>query len=145
MSLGEMTKRNGAQNCLVEEKILKQVDEEIESNVRRKGLWAKALQKCRSNEQKANVLYIKYRAQSIKDEADIAKVLSKEPPAAIIQNYISKALKQEPVKKKQLQKVPSVSMSQKDHKKKCYKCGKVVSLAIKPCPHCNCNSYVFCG
>ena len=145
MSLGGKSKRIVAVNRFVQEKTYGQVLEEIESNVRRKGLWAKALQKSRGNEHKAHTLYIEYRAQSIKDEAETAKVLSRETSATIIQNYITKMERHDPEKKKRLQNVPSNLMSQKYQEKKCYKCGKKVSLAVKPCPGCSCNSFVFCN
>lgn len=130
---------------LVEEKIYGQVIEELESVTRRKSLWEKALQKSRSNEQKAKVLYVEYRVQSIKDEAVIARTLAEEHSDNIIQSYLSKVEKQEPEIKQRLHDIPNNLMAQKYHEKKCYKCRKVVSLAVKPCPTCHCNSFVFCG
>ena len=78
MSFWKKTKQTAIVNRLVEEKIYEQVLREIESGLRRDGLWAKALQKGRGNEQEAKALYIEYRVQSIKDESEIAKVLSEE-------------------------------------------------------------------
>lgn len=131
-------------NHFVEEKIYGQVLEEVKSAVRREGLWEKALQVSRSNEQKAQVLYVEYRVQSIKDETVIARALSEDHSDNIIQAYLSKVEKQMPEKKQRVQNIPSDLMDQKYHEKKCYKCGKVVSLAVKPCPACRCNSFVFC-
>lgn len=76
MSFWKNAKKTAIVNRLVEEKIYEQVLREIESGLRRDGLWAKALQESRGNEQEAKALYIKFRVQSIKDEAEIAQTLS---------------------------------------------------------------------
>lgn len=76
MSFWKKAKQTAIVNRLVEEKIYEQVLREIESGLRRDGLWAKALQESRGNEQEAKALYIKFRVQSIKDEAEIAQTLS---------------------------------------------------------------------
>lgn len=73
MSFWKKAKQIAIVNRLVEEKIYEQVFREIESGLRRDGLWAKALQESRGNEQEAKALYIKFRVQSIKDEAEIAR------------------------------------------------------------------------
>lgn len=78
MSFWKKAKQTAIVNRLVEEKIYEQVLHEIESGLRRDGLWAKALQKSRGNEQEAKALYIEYRVQSVKDEAEIAQTLSNE-------------------------------------------------------------------
>ena len=51
-----------------EEALYKQVLEEIESGVRRKGIYAKALADCLGDVLKAESLYIRYRVQSLVDE-----------------------------------------------------------------------------
>ena len=51
-----------------EEVLYKQVLEEIESGVRRKGIYAKALADCLGDVLKAESLYIRYRVQSLVDE-----------------------------------------------------------------------------
>ena len=131
-------------NCFVQEETCSEVLEEVESSYRQKDLWARALQKSRGDEYKANALYINYRAQFIKDEIETAKALLREPSTTIIQNYITKMGLHTPVIKKRSQNVPRNLMSQKYQEKKCYKCGEKVPLEVKPCPGCNCNSFVFC-
>ena len=76
MEFCEKAKQSDILGRLVEERIYEQVLREIESGIRRDGLWAKALQKSRGNEQEAKALYIEYRVQSIKDEAEISETLS---------------------------------------------------------------------
>lgn len=57
-----------AEERLLEEKLYALVLQEIESGIRRDGLWAKALSDCNFDEQMTKALYIKLRVQSIKDE-----------------------------------------------------------------------------
>jgi hypothetical protein len=90
MSFWKKVKQTAIVDRLVEEKLYAQVLREFESGVRRDGLWAKAFQNSQGDEQKANALYIGYRVQSIKDEAEIAdmlagqyKVESKQTPAKL--------------------------------------------------------------
>jgi uncharacterized Ntn-hydrolase superfamily protein len=56
-----------------EEQVYAQVLQEVESGLRRDGLWAKALASARGNESGARALYIEYRVQSVKDEMMLAK------------------------------------------------------------------------
>ena len=61
----------------MEEQIYAQVYEEISKGEKREGLWAKALAGSEGGgEAKAKSLYIKYRAQSIKDEANVAEAVT---------------------------------------------------------------------
>ncbi|MCO7473031.1 hypothetical protein [Stenotrophomonas maltophilia] len=54
-----------------EEKLYASVMKELESGVRRDGLWLKAIEMSNADQAKAKILYIKYRVQSMKDELDI--------------------------------------------------------------------------
>lgn len=76
MSFWKKVKQTVIVDRLLEEKLYEQVLREIESGIRRDGLWAKALQNSCGNEQEAKALYIKYRVRSIKDEAEISEALS---------------------------------------------------------------------
>ncbi len=76
MSFWKKVKRTAIVDRLVEEKLYEQVLREVESGVRRDGLWAKAFQKSHGDEQKAKALYFEYRLQSIKDEAEISAALA---------------------------------------------------------------------
>ena len=78
MSFWKKVKQTAIVDRLVEEKLYAQVLREIESGLRRDGLWAKAFQKSHGNEQKAKALYYEYRIQSIKDEAEIAAMYGEQ-------------------------------------------------------------------
>jgi len=53
----------------VEEKLYEDVAKELGANIRREGLWAKAVGQSLGDETKIESLYIKLRVQSLKDEA----------------------------------------------------------------------------
>lgn len=59
-----------------DEEIYAHVLKEIESGIRRDGLWAKALANSAGDSEKAKSFYIKYRAQAIKDERKLAESLA---------------------------------------------------------------------
>ncbi len=145
MSFAEKTKRTVAVEQLIERNTSEKLLEEIELCARRKKIWARAIQKSRGNEKKATTLYLEYRIQAIKDEVEIAKALLEEHSATIIQGYISKMEQRDSEKKKRLHNITGNEMPQKYQRKKCYKCRKMMILAVKTCPNCNCNSFVFCG
>lgn len=71
MGLFDDIKAKGAAYRLTEEALYSEVLREMESGVRRDGLWAKSLAESAMDTNKAHALYIKYRVQSIKDEAEI--------------------------------------------------------------------------
>lgn len=75
MSFWKKIKQNAMLGRLVEEKLYEQVLREIESGIRRDGLWAKAIQNSNGNDQEAKALYIRYRVQSLKDEIDISNAI----------------------------------------------------------------------
>jgi hypothetical protein len=60
-----------------EEALYKQVLDEVESGVMRKGIYAKALADGLGDEGKAQSLYIKYRVQSLAEELKSAAELEK--------------------------------------------------------------------
>lgn len=64
-------KNHQAKARLLEESLYLQVAEELAAGHRRDGLWAKAIVNTDGDEQKAKALYIKYRVQSILDEAAV--------------------------------------------------------------------------
>lgn len=71
MGLFDDIKAKGAAYRLTEEALYSEVLREMESGVRRDGLWAKALAESAMDTNKAHAQYIKYRVQSLKDEAEI--------------------------------------------------------------------------
>ena len=60
-----------------EEKVYEAVAQELESGVRREGLWLKAIANADGDETKAKALYIRYRAQALLDEAHVAAHVAK--------------------------------------------------------------------
>jgi hypothetical protein len=59
-----------SESRLEEELMYKHILEEMEANIVREGLYAKALANSDGDESKAKALYMKYRVQSIKDTLD---------------------------------------------------------------------------
>lgn len=57
-----------------EEEIYEQVAQELASNVRKEGLWMKAVENTGGDEAKTKALYIKYRSQSIMTEREEERV-----------------------------------------------------------------------
>lgn len=66
-----------AADRLEEERLYEQVLREMELELRRPGIWAKALAHAKGDEQTAIGLYIEYRVQSIKDDMQTAIIASK--------------------------------------------------------------------
>ncbi|MFI8744202.1 hypothetical protein ACIGKL_03465 [Pseudomonas sp. NPDC077186] len=72
MSWLNKIKNDAISSRLLDEQIYAQVLSEIENGQRRNGLWAKALAHSDGSNEKAKSLYIKYRADSIRDEIALA-------------------------------------------------------------------------
>jgi len=70
--------RNSAAARLLEEQLYEQVVVELSNGYKRNGLWAKALDNSEGSEEKAKALYIRYRVQSIKDEAEMAEAVAEK-------------------------------------------------------------------
>lgn len=86
MSIWEKMKPMSIVDRLAEERIYELVMREIESGERRDGLWLKAIEKSGGDEKRAKVLYIKYRIQSMKDEAVISSALREAENNAFYQS-----------------------------------------------------------
>ena len=88
MSLFDDIRAKGAALRITEEILYAEVFREIESGVRRDGIWAKALSESEMQEGLAKAKYIKLRVQALKDEVSIAlaareaehRVEEHEPP-----------------------------------------------------------------
>ncbi|MDC0404224.1 hypothetical protein OAM26_04245 [Porticoccaceae bacterium] len=74
----EKFRRTSAAARLLEEQLYEQVAMELSQGQRRNGLWAKAIASSDGSEEKAKSLYIEYRVQSIKDEAEIAYAIAEQ-------------------------------------------------------------------
>lgn len=81
MSIWKKTRRAAAIGRLQEEELYAQAHREIERGIRRDGLWAKALQRAHGREHEAKALYIQYRVQSLKDEAELAEMVAEAKAA----------------------------------------------------------------
>lgn len=84
MSWLNRIKHHAISSRFLDEQIYAQVLSEIENGQRRDGLWAKALAHSDGSNEKAKSLYIKYRAESIKDEIILA---TKSEEAKKFQKY----------------------------------------------------------
>lgn len=73
----EKLKRNAAVDRRAEEVLYETVLKELQQGHIREGLWAKALANSDGSDDKAKSLYIGYRVQSIKDDAEIISALVK--------------------------------------------------------------------
>jgi hypothetical protein len=68
-------KQPSASDRLMEEQLYSGVLNEIQSGIKREGLWAKAIAKSGGSESKAKSLYIEFRVQSMKDDLELANEL----------------------------------------------------------------------
>ena len=66
----------GASDRVNDEKYYAEVLREMNSGIRRDGIWAKALADSDYDEKKAQARYIKLRVQSLKDEVSLAIISS---------------------------------------------------------------------
>jgi hypothetical protein len=72
MGLVDEIRLQGVTTRITEEILYAEVLREIESGIRRDGLWAKALSQSNMQQDAAKARYIKLRVQSLKDEVEIA-------------------------------------------------------------------------
>lgn len=79
-----------ATSRLAEEKLYEYVALELERGERRSGLWAKALANSDGSDAKATGLYIKYRVQSLIDEATLIENFKKEQESEFHEEYLRK-------------------------------------------------------
>jgi hypothetical protein len=74
----EKLKRFVVGSRLADERVYEEVVRELRIGIRRQGLWAKAFADADGNEEKAQALYLRYRAQSIRDENEINRVAQEQ-------------------------------------------------------------------
>lgn len=84
MGLFDDIKAKGAALRITEEILYAEVLHEMESGVRRNGIWAKALSESEMLEGPAKAKYIKLRVQALKDEVSIA-LAAREAEACRVQ------------------------------------------------------------
>lgn len=129
MSWLKLLKLKSAVARLEDESLYAAVYQEIEAGIRREGLWAKAIADSDGHPDKVKALYVRYRAQAIRDEIQIAE--------SITENAL-KPLAASPVTY-QLTRVHSGIY-------KCGKCNYQISEShrewdemykLKMCPHCH--------
>ena len=78
MGIFEEIRTRGAECRITEEAFYAEVIREMETGIRRDGLWAKALSDSKMDPDKTKALYIKLRVQSLKDEVKILLKNTKE-------------------------------------------------------------------
>lgn len=94
MKFFDKLRNNAAKSRISEEMIYEQVSEELNSGIRREGLWAKALSESNGSDDVAKSIYIKLRYQSIVDEVTVTGitdyVLNEEIKQSSVQNIHAK-------------------------------------------------------
>ena len=73
---------HSAADRLLEESLYERVVVELNGGQKRDGLWAKALADSNGSEERAKSLYIRYRVQSIKDEAELSEAIAEAEASA---------------------------------------------------------------
>jgi ribosomal protein S8 len=96
MKLFNNLKRKKIASRILEEQLYEKVVNELQQNVRKNGLWAKAIAKSQGDEAKAKALYISLRVQSLMDELEIRKEQVQEEIEAELEK---KRQKEESLKK----------------------------------------------
>ena len=66
------SRKSTAEQRLLEERLYAQVVQEVSQGIRRDGLWAKAIAESNGSNDYAKALYIRYRVQSLVDEAEVS-------------------------------------------------------------------------
>ena len=91
MSIFDDVRTAGAAYRLTEESLYAEVHREIESGIRRDGIWAKALADSNMDQPRAQALYINRRVQALKDEVTVfIASLKMETPQRPVEKAISK-------------------------------------------------------
>lgn len=75
MGMFDRFRTQSAVSRLAEEALYAEAMREIESGIRRDGIWAMALAEANMDQSKAAARYIKLRVQSLKDEMDLTQKL----------------------------------------------------------------------
>ena len=73
MGMFDRFRTQSAVSRLAEEALYAEAMREIESGIRRDGIWAMALAEANMDQSKAAARYIKLRVQSLKDEIDLTQ------------------------------------------------------------------------
>lgn len=84
MGLIDDIRQKGAEGRLTEEALYAEVLREMETGIRRDGLWAKALSEAGGEEAPSKARYIKLRVQSLRDEVAIALSEHKKQGAGVV-------------------------------------------------------------
>jgi len=76
---------------LSEELLYEKVLGELQSGIKRPGIWGKALADSNGDEDVAYSLYLKYRVQSLKDESEIAGIIADELPEIAVHKPVRRS------------------------------------------------------
>lgn len=94
-----LIKKKIIQNRLQDEILYEYVAEEIEENIKNKGLWAKAYAQSEGDLNKVEPLYMQYRVQAIKDVFTSLEIIYSELSRAYLFKFIANGFKDLPVVK----------------------------------------------
>jgi len=90
-------KKKAIENRVNDEVLYEYVIEELEKNIKVKGLWAKAYANSDGNDNKIEPLYIQYRVQSIKDVFTSLEIMYNEFSRQKLFDFISSGFKDKEV------------------------------------------------
>jgi len=88
-------KKKAIKNRVNDEILYEYVVEELEKDMKIKGLWAKAYANSDGNENKIKPLYMQYRVQSIKDIFTSLEIMYNELSRQKLFDFISNGFKEE--------------------------------------------------
>lgn len=86
-------KKKAIENRVNDEILYEYVTEELEKNIKVKGLWAKSYANSEGNDNKVEPLYMQYRVQAIKDEFSSLEIMYNELSRQKIFDFISSGFK----------------------------------------------------
>ncbi len=124
MDIFKKLKLSAAEQRLREEALYQEALREVELGLRRDGLWAKAVANANGDASLAKSLYLKYRVQSMLDEALILSELSDARPASNVQAQEHTA------------EVPSELEDDVGERWVCGKCGERHEMQFEECWRC---------
>ena len=88
-------KKKAIENRANDEILYEYVTEELEQNIKVKGLWAKAYANSDGNDNKIEPLYMQYRVQAIKDVFSSLEIMYNELSRQKLFDFISNGFKSE--------------------------------------------------
>jgi len=107
-------KKKVIENRIQDEILYEYVLDELESNLKVRGLWAKAIAYSEGDDSKATSLYMQYRVQSIKDEFASLQIVYEEMNKSKLFNFIKNNFNEEELKQKEMSEKRKAEKRQKE-------------------------------